>query len=195
MPYDRNRHHRRSIRLRGYDYAQAGAYFITLVAAGRECLFGEVVDGVAHLSAWGQIAREEWDRTAVLRPYVSLDAFMIMPNHVHGIVVIEPPPDDSVGAQRRCAPTPTADSIPDHEPPQAFGQLAARSLAAIVRAYKSSVTYRINTLRDTEGAPVWQRNYYEHIIRNERDLNAIRDYIEANPMNWERDTENPLSKR
>ena len=99
-PYDPQRHHRRSIRLPGYDYTQPGAYFITIVTHERACLFGEVVDGKMELNAFGEIVREEWFQTAVVRPYVRLDErdFVVMPNHVHGIVWIV---DDVVGAQRR----------------------------------------------------------------------------------------------
>jgi putative transposase len=175
MPgYDPNRHHRRSIRLPGWDYRQGGAYFVTIATHERAHLFGKVVDGAMAVSDFGQIAVEEWERTAQLRPYVRLDAFMVMPNHVHGIVWIVD--GDAVGAQRRCAPTPT--------------NVLPRSLGAIIRAFKSIVTRRINQIRSTPGAPVWQRNYYEHIVRNERELNAVREYIQNNPVNWPADTEN-----
>jgi hypothetical protein len=133
MTYDPHKHHRRSIRLPGYDYTQAGAYFVTFVAHDRECLFGDVVDGVMRLNAFGEIVREEWFRTAVVRPYVMLDPdeFVVMPNHVHGIIWIVRSGDGDhgddgggvfagahggdasvgahllVGAQRRCAPTNT----------------------------------------------------------------------------------------
>lgn len=88
MGYTPEKHHRQSIRLKGYDYAQAGAYFITLCTHGREYLFGEVVNGVMRLNEWGTIVREEWIKTAVLRPRVVLDAFVVMPNHLHGIIVL-----------------------------------------------------------------------------------------------------------
>lgn len=88
MKYDPERHHRRSIRLPGYNYAQPGAYFVTLVTHRRECLFGEIVDGEMRVNAQGEIARAEWFQTAVVRPYVMLrdDEFVVMPNHVHGII-------------------------------------------------------------------------------------------------------------
>ena len=118
MTYDPHKHHRRSIRLPGYDYTQPGAYFVTFVAHDRECLFGDVVDGVMRLNAFGEIVRDEWFRTAVVRPYVMLDPdeFVVMPNHVHGIIWIVGAGDRGhgddggnvdvfVGAQRRCAPT------------------------------------------------------------------------------------------
>jgi len=154
------KHHRRSIRLTGYDYIQPGAYFVTIVTQGRECLFGEVVHGAIDLSQAGKIAQEEWFKTGEIRPNVKLneDEFIVMPNHVHGIIWIMDKTDDVlVGAQRRCAPT----------------KVLPGSLGAIVRAFKSATTRRINALNDTPGAPVWQRNYYEHILRNQREWGAI----------------------
>ncbi len=169
MPYNPDVHHRRSIRLKEYDYTQKGAYFITIVTYQREPLFGEIVDGVMQLNEWGEIARREWFKTAELRPFVELyeDEFVVMPNHAHGILWM----NDDVGAERRSAPT----DMP---------HVTAGSLGAIVRAYKSAVTYAINAARQTRGMVVWQRNYYEHIIRNDADLNRIRNYIVNNPLKW-----------
>ncbi len=179
--YDPAKHHRRSIRLPGYDYTQPGAYFVTICTHNREPLFGRVVNGEMVLNAWGRIVWEEWFRTAQVRPYVELfeDEFVVMPNHIHGIIWIV---RDTVGAQRRCAPTKPGGVTPNN--------VAPGSLGAIVRAFKSAVTKRINALRGTPGARVWQRNYYEHIIRNERALNAIRRYIAENPQRWHLDRYN-----
>lgn len=179
-PYDPNRHHRRSIRLKGYDYTQPGAYFVTICTHDRACLFGEVVEGVMRLNAWGEIVREEWFRTAQLRPYVVLheDEFVVMPNHVHGIIWIV----GRVGATRQVAPTrvvPTSPAGPD-----------AGSIGAIIGQFKSAVTKRINAYWGIPGARIWQRNYYEHIIRTERALNAIRRYIAENPLRWHLDRYN-----
>ncbi|GAB4542868.1 MAG: transposase [Anaerolineales bacterium] len=177
MPYNPDVHHRRSIRLKGYDYTQAGAYFVTIVTYQRESLFGEVVNGVMNLNSLGEIARREWFKTAELRPYVELyeDEFVVMPNHAHGILWM----NDGVGAERRSAPTGAADEKP---------HVDAGSLGAIVRAYKSAVTYAINATRQTRGMVVWQRNYYEHIVRNDADLKRIRDYIANNPLRWTEDS-------
>lgn len=187
VTYDPTRHHRRSIRLHGYDYTSAGAYFITIVVKDRACAFGEIVDGEMRLSAMGQVAHEEWVRTAELRPYVDLDAFVVMPNHVHGILWI-------VGARRAVplprsgdAPTRTADP-PTHEQ---FGQPVAGSIPTIVRAYKAAVTKRINEMHQVAGEQFWQRNYYEHIIRDEDDLERIRGYIVSNPLRWSDDQLQP----
>lgn len=179
MKYDSFKHHRRSIRLKGYDYTQAGVYFVTICVAQRECLFGEIVDGEMRLNEYGRIVAEEWARTATMRSNVELGEFVVMPNHAHGIIVLT---DNDVGARRRLAPT-----------TEQFGKPIAGSLPTIIRAFKSAVTYRINILRQTSGAPVWQRNYWEHIIRNERELERIRAYIINNPANWSIDEENPSS--
>ncbi len=178
--YDPNRYHRRSIRLPGYDYTQPGAYFITICTHERAYLFGAVVDGEMRLNEWGEIVRDEWFKTGQIRPYVQLcdDELVITPNHIHGMIWIV---GDGVGAQRRCAPsftTPPANVVPG-------------SVGAIVRSFKSGVTKRINELRNAPGAPVWQRNYYEHIIRDERALDAIRRYIDENPLRWHLDRYNP----
>jgi putative transposase len=159
--------HRRSIRLPGWDYTGDGAYFVTIVTYQRETLFGAVVDGEMVLSEFGRVVAEEWERTAVVRPYVRLDEFVVMPNHIHGILVIT---DERRGE---------------------FGKPIAGSLPTIVRSFKSAVTKRANELRGTPGDPIWQRNYYEHIVRNERELNAIRQYIHDNPAHWSEDAENP----
>lgn len=207
---------RRSIRLKDWDYTTPGAYFVTLVARGRECLFADIVSGQPRLTAIGQIVQKEWFETAHLRCNVRLypDEFIVMPNHIHGIIWIVDPVD-SVGAQRRCAPTTTTiptthvgdeNDIPAivlrtsiHSDPIVKAQRrcapttsptpAKGSLGAILRAYKSAVTRRANLLAGTS-LPVWQRNYYEHIIRSQPELDAIRAYIRGNPDRWELDTEN-----
>lgn len=181
MKYDLQLHHRRSIRLQGYDYTAAGAYFITICSYQREHIFGEVVDGEMRLNEWGEIARAEWFKTAELRPQVELfeDEFVVMPNHVHGIVwLVEP-----VGARRRRAPT------------EKFGKPVVGSIPTIVRAYKSAVTYAINKSQNSRGSVIWQRNYYEHIIRDERELDLIARYIYYNPFNWQVDRDNPENTR
>jgi putative transposase len=171
--------HRHSIRLKEYDYGQVGAYFVTIVVHGREILFGRIITGEMNLSQFGDVARVEWFKTMELRPNVKLwaDEFVVMPNHIHGIIWINE--NDPVGAERRSAPTKPL-------------RVIAGSLGAIVRAYKSAVTYKINEIRSTRGAPIWQRNYYEHIIRNESDYERIYKYIQSNPFQWERDEENPF---
>ncbi len=172
--FDPDKHHRRSFRLRGYDYAQAGAYFVTIVTQGRQCLFGEVVESEMRLNEYGRVVVECWNGLPGHYPHVGLDAFVVMPNHVHGVLELT----RNVGAGLRPAPT---------------SAKWRHSLSEIVRAFKAFSSRRINELRNMPGAPVWQRNYYEHIIRNEDDLYDIRQYIIYNPAKWAEDGENPVS--
>ena len=177
--------HRRSIRLKGFDYTQTGAYYITIVTFQRRRLFGEVVNGEMCLNELGQIAHAEWFKTAVLRPYVQLfeEEFVVMPNHVHGIIWIENGDGGDIpaiaGARRRRAPA-----------VEAFGKPVSQSIPTIVRAYKSAVTYAVNALQNQRGAVLWQRNYHEHVIRDEKDLQAKRNYILGNPLHWDNEDEN-----
>jgi REP element-mobilizing transposase RayT len=152
VKYDRQEHHRRSIRLKGYDYSQAGAYFVTVCTQGRACLFGQIVNGRMWMNNAGKIVRDEWLRTAAIRPNVELHAFVVMPNHFHGIIVLHP---DGRGTLQR-APT-----------LEQFGKPTSNTIPTIVRLFKSASTRRINEMRNTPGTPVWQRNYYEHVIRND----------------------------
>ena len=178
MKYDPSKHHRHSIRLPAYDYSQEGMYFITICTHRRECLFGEVVNGEMRLNEYGKIVAEEWLNTVRVRANVELHEFVVMPNHFHAVLEI-------VGASRRLAPT---DTRKRHAP-------VSGSLGAIMSQFKSIVTKRINTLRGTPAMPVWQRNYWEHIIRNENELKRICEYIINNPIHWETDVENPGKKR
>ena len=178
MKYDPQKHHRRSIRLKGYDYTQPGAYFVTICTHHRMHVFGEVVNGEMVLNDTGKIARDEWFKTAELRPFVKLyeDEFVIMPNHGHGIIWI----DDDWARQHR-APTETIEK---------FGKPVMGSIPTIVRAYKSAVTYAVNGAQNMRGTVLWQKNYYEHVIRNDRELNNIGWYIFNNPRNWQLDRDN-----
>ncbi|HLE28800.1 MAG TPA: transposase [Anaerolineales bacterium] len=194
MKYDPAKHHRRSIRLKGYDYAQAGAYFVTILARHGECVFGKVTTGQMRLNAVGQAAARVWQALPYHFPGVTLDGWVMMPNHMHGIVILA----GEVGGMRKgeaSAPgspdisdTRRADASPLPERPHGT---APRSLGAIVQNFKSVSTRRINALRQTPGQPVWQRNYYEHVIRGETDLQRIRQYIVNNPAKWHEDENNP----
>jgi putative transposase len=176
--YNPDRHHRRSIRLKGYDYALPGAYFVTLNTWHGKHLFGRIVDDKMQLTEYGEIVRTCWDETLAHFSRVELDTFVVMPNHVHLIIILTDSRGTREPAPTDCAPTPT------------FGKPIPDSLPTIIRSLKSAITKRINELRDTPGAPVWQRNYYERIIRNEHELDAVRRYIINNPANWNKDTEN-----
>lgn len=171
---------RRSIRLPGYDYSRAGAYFVTLCTQGRSCLFGNIVDGEVWLNRFGAIVAEEWLRSAEIRDEIELDEWVIMPNHFHGIVVIT----DKTGDPRCTGDRPVAPTGP-----------RPNSIGALTGGFKSAVTRRINELRNMPGQKVWQRNYWEHIVRNELELARIREYIQNNPAQWELDALNPSNVR
>lgn len=183
-----NRQNRRSIRLQGYDYSRPGAYFITICTHNRECLFGTIIDGDMVLNQFGRIVSEEWVKTGEIRDEIQLDRWVIMPNHFHGIVWITTTGNGISRCRKGDRPgRGTARRAPTVEQ---FGKPVAGSLPAIVRAFKSAVTKQINQIRTTPGAKIWQRNYWEHIIRNKDELNRIRQYIIDNPVKWETDREN-----
>lgn len=181
-------HHRRSIRLKGYDYSQAGAYFVTIVTQGRECRFGEVVDGAMQLSESGRIAEDCWRAIPDHFPDVELGAFVVMPNHVHGIIILNGNRRGTMDGRGTIYRAPTMDTTDRAPTTEQFQKPVAGSLATILRAYKAAVTRRIN--RELHLTGIWQRNYYEHIIRNENEHDRIHRYIEANPLNWGTDSEN-----
>ena len=202
MPYNPDIHHRRSIRLREYDYSSGGAYFVTICTHQRECLFGVVVDGEMRLNVAGKTVREEWLKTATVRREIILDEFVIMPNHVHGIIFLM----GNVGATRWVAQNESESAtagrathrVDQNEPAgrRATHRVAptgpvSGSVGAIIGQFKSIATKRINALHDTPGCPVWQRNYHEHIIREEDELTKVRRYIVENPSQWDLDENNP----
>jgi putative transposase len=194
--FDPQKHHRRSIRLPNYDYSQSGAYYVTIVAWHRECLFGEMINGNMRLNKFGEIVQWEWLELPKRLRYIELGAFVVMPNHFHGILVFH----KNVGATRQeltNEPSGNA-SLPHMTTDSIDGSLLQRgpkpaSLGAIMAQFKSRVTKRLWKISSLKGTPIWQRNYYEHIIRNEKDLKNKTDYIEANPMLWDKDEENPLN--
>jgi len=178
MTYNPTVHQRRSIRLQGYDYAQAGAYFITICTHQREYLFGQIANKEMKLNDVGLVVKQEWEKSAVLRPYIKLGEFVIMPNHFHGIIWML---DDDGRDTARRVPTRRAPTV------EQFGKPVTGSIPTIVRAFKSAVTRQINLIRQTQGAPVWQRNYYDHIIRDNKSYEQIAQYILENPAKWETD--------
>jgi REP element-mobilizing transposase RayT len=183
MAANRNKRYRRSIRLQGFDYSQAGAYFVTICTQERACLFGDVLDGDMRLNDAGEVVEQCWLAIPIHFPAVVLDAFVVMPNHVHGIVIII---DRAVGAKNFSPLVPGKNAevrTPNRSP--------SKTLGSIVRGFKIGVTKWFRESRSTE--KVWQRNYYEHIIRNEEALSLIRQYIENNPMQWAYDRENPAA--
>jgi REP element-mobilizing transposase RayT len=190
--YDPTRHHRRSIRLKGFDYTRAGAYFVTLCAWRRECVFGEVSAGVVQLSEVGQAVVACWQALPRHFERVTLDAMVVMPNHLHGILLLTAQGKGEAFAKQDLDITTTHTA--NASPQRPIGTQPG-SLGAIIQNYKSIATRRINALRGTPGLPVWQRNYYEHIIRNERALEAIRRYIHNNPRQWSLDRDHPAQGR
>lgn len=195
MKYNPDIHHRRSIRLKGYDYTQPGAYFVTMVTYQRDEIFGEIGNGEMKLSPLGKIVQEEWFRSAEIRKEIQLfeDEFVVMPNHGHGIVWIV---DNTVGAdgvrpniERTPAMRPNSRNVPT----LASLRRAPRSLGSFIAGFKASVTSRAK--RELNMTGTWQRNYYDHLIRNDRELKNIRWYIANNPLHWQLDRDNLLNMR
>jgi REP element-mobilizing transposase RayT len=194
------------MRLKGYDYSQSGAYFVTICTYQHQSLFGTVVGGEMVINSYGKVVGEEWFKSARIRSEIELftDEFVVMPNHIHGIIWIVK--DPSVGAThgiirathgnvratrgteratrgivratQRVAPTRPCGPRPG-------------SIGAIIGQYKSAVTKRINQNRESHGEPIWQRNYHDHIIRDETELVNIRAYIADNPRRWTEDRYHP----
>lgn len=185
-----NHHRRRSIRLPGYDYTQAGAYFLTLCTHNRQCLFGDIVDGAMRLNGLGEIVAEQWRQTGAIRQEITLDFWVVMPNHFHGIVMMgdvtagaqELRPHDAESMTRSCS-----HAALHPNPNNRIRQRSPKSLGALIAGFKSAATKYINQWRQSPDAPVWQRNYWEHVVRNETDLQEIRQYIVNNPMSWTAD--------
>jgi putative transposase len=146
---------RRNPRWHNYDYHQSGAYFVTICTHERLHLFGHVANEIMHLSAYGDIAAQDWTALTQHYPHLELDLFVVMPNHMHGILLFIDP--------------------------------AAASLSNVVGAYKGGVSRRVNALRSTPSAPVWQRSFHDRIIRSQQELDMIRQYVDTNPAQWTAD--------
>jgi len=170
-----NQHYRKSLRLRDYDYSQSGAYFVTICTKGRQLYFEE-------FPALQQVVQTQWNGLKIRFPEIELDEFVIMANHIHGIIfiagAIHESPLHGVGAT--------------HELPLRYRQKML--LPKVIGYFKMNTAKPINQILNRTGQPFWQRNYYEHIIRNEKELKRIREYIQNNPLKWELDRENPKSK-
>jgi putative transposase len=198
MAYNPDIHHRRSIRLQGYDYSRAGAYFITICTQNRECLFGNILDGKMVLNPAGIMVQTVWDEIPFHYGGTEIDEFVVMPNHIHGIVVI-------VGATPRGCPGPDPGAFAQKngqaqgpgnngqaQGPAPTGNTGPLSLGDIVHRFKTMTTKRyVDGVKQlgwqSFDGKLWQRNYWEHIIRNEMELNRIREYIYGNPTQWESD--------
>ncbi len=183
MVYNPYSHHRRSIRLPGYDYGQDGQYFITINTKHRVCYFGDVIDGKMVRNEFGEIAHKEWLKTAEMRTNVLLDEFIVMPNHIHCIIFIKD------------LPNPDANKFDIHKIQPGFKHTfgpQSKNLFAIIKGFKSAVTKQINAMQQ-EFHFQWQRRFHDHIIRDENELTRIRFYIKNNPANWHHDHNNPDS--
>ena len=222
-------------RLQGYDYAQAGAYAVTICTDWRAHLFGGVTDGRMQLNAAGRLVDEAWHELPAHYPHIDLDASVVMPDHVHGVIVfsdgalpeeagldatprlrdgtvasreeeagLRPAPtqdreadgaDEGTRAEEAgLRPAPTTDAPTDTPTKDMDAKRAGfrrHGLSEVVRGFKSFSGRRVNELRGTPGVAVWQRGYYEHVVRNEEDLNRIRQYIEGNPVRWSLRLEEP----
>ncbi|HOU97139.1 MAG TPA: transposase [Bacteroidales bacterium] len=174
MKYNPDNHHRRSIRLQGYDYSQPGIYFITLCTHNRECLFGKILNGEMRLNEFGKMTQQCWLEIPNHFPHVQLDEYIIMPNHIHGIIVL----NDIIGVQNI-----------EPQRQNAYQHIIPGSIGSIIRGFKIGVTKGFKILKpdNTDIYVVWQRNFYEHIIRNNDELNRIRKYIIDNPKKWKTD--------
>jgi putative transposase len=170
MNYNPEFHHRRSIRLKGYDYSTAGAYFITICTHDREQLFGDILDRTMMINELGHIARLHWDKLARHHANLILDRSVVMPNHLHGIMIL--------------------DSSILHE--SGYAEEDSKSISEIIGSFKTFSAREINKVRNRKGVPVWQRNYYERIIRSEAELDYVRQYIINNPINWQTDINNKI---
>jgi REP element-mobilizing transposase RayT len=214
MNYNPEKHHRRSIRLKGYDYRREGAYYFTICCHQRRCLLGEIKDGVMHLNLVGAIVKAVWDNLPHHFPLIELDAFVVMPNHVHGIIVITDNPGNCnpnrnnnpncrgeafvpgcnntspESLSTNASPFPGCNNTSPNPADLPRGTQSG-SIGAILQNFKSVATRRVNRITRNSGT-LWQRNYHEEIIRNDKAYENIRRYIVENPLSWDEDEENPL---
>ncbi|MEO0968678.1 MAG: transposase [Cyanobacteria bacterium J06639_18] len=193
MRYNPQIHHRRSIRLKKYDYGQQGAYFITICTHNKQCWFGEIHNSQMYLNQFGKIVAQEWLRTAEIRPEVVLGEWIIMPNHVHGIIAIDRNSQEEGTQVIDFQEKGEHDKKEQIEKRVHIGALQVgrrgKSLSSIVAGFKSVTTKRVNILREMCRVPLWQRNYYESVVRNCSHLERIKAYIRANPSDWSNDPE------
>ena len=174
MKYNPDKYHRRSIRLNGYNYSSAGFYFITICTHQRICLFGNVEESEIHPSKFGQIATARWQEIPQHFSHVALDEFVIMPNHIHGILTVNDGRSMALLRSTRMRSRKFSHPIP-------------RSISTVIGSFKSITTRQINEIRNASGCPVWQGRFYDHIIRDRGSLDRIRQYIRNNPLTWQVD--------
>lgn len=178
MTYDRARHHRQSLRWREHAYATGGTYFVTICTFQRTPLFGNVVDGEMLVNQLGRLVENEWVATERARPSVKIDVFALMPDHLHGLIHLEEPTTtgDHIGA---CRTESRMSSAPPFRAP--------RSLSSTISGFKGAAMRAVNIVRSTPGAQVWQRGFYERVVRDQSEFDRIADYIVSNPSRWRSD--------
>jgi REP element-mobilizing transposase RayT len=179
--------YRRSLRLCGYNYSQSGAYFITICTNKRRCLFGNIVNNEVNLNELGNIVLNIWNSLPNKYSNIELDEFVIMPNHLHGIILIT-----DVEAIHELPLQESMNVGTIHE--LSLGERRNMLLPKVIGYFKMNSAKIINQKILSSGTSLWQRNYYEHIIRNEYELDRIREYIVNNPIKWMQDYDNPDSK-
>ena len=211
MSYNPEIHHRRTIRLKDYDYSSSGAYFITICVDKRECLFGEIINGIMNLSEIGKIANNNWLEIPEHSQNVELGEFVIMPNHLHGIIILNGLKEEDAEKEDVKYYVPTDHekqtlnpndnvrrdvllNVQDKNKNEHFSKLspAKNTISIIIRSFKASVTHWCR--KNNHEYFKWQKNYHEHVIRSENSLNAISKYIIENPLKWDIDNENPDKK-
>ena len=177
----KNKYRIKSTRLKYWDYSSNGAYYITICTKNRECYLGDIKNGEMKLSVIGEIVSDEWIRTKQIRKNVELDEWVIMPNHLHGIVIID---NDYVGCNVETHGHASLQTKPQTEHTNMFGP-QSKNLSSIIRGFKGSTTKQIHLAGFHDFA--WQPRFHEHIIRNKKELNRIHTYIKNNPLKWELD--------
>ncbi len=193
--YYQNRFRRTSRRLNGWDYTRDGYYFVTICTAKSAMLLGNIINGQMELNKFGEIATDEWKNTFELRENINPDKFIVMPNHIHVIIALHSGTsmahESGTSADTVMARHDGTAAAPSH---QKFGNPISGSISTIIGAYKSSVTKRINILRNTSGETIWQPRFHDRIIRTKKELDNVRKYIEQKPAKWGSDKHNTSFK-
>jgi len=198
MPLFQDKFRVETTRLKHWDYAQNGYYFVTVCTKNQECIFGEIIEGSMVLSEIGKIVKAEWLKSFEIRQELFCDEYCIMPNHIHAIVIIENDDvDDAIinkpyNSTSDCVSTSPVEthgraSLQQHAlralPPKYIPKRSPKSVSSFIAGFKSSATKRINEFRQTPQEPVWQPRFYDRIIHTPQDLDRVRRYIQLNPEN------------
>ncbi len=211
MIFNPDKHHRRSIRLKGYDYSQVGAYFVTICVQDRDCILGEIINGEMKLNAAGKMIHNWWNQLHKKYPIIELDEFIVMPNHLHGMIIVGADPcvcldnHNAININRKDNRRDSRAKISGDRWDLFYNKKGEHagsplpnpvSLSRIIQWFKTMTTNQyIRIVKQNDWPPfnkrLWQRNYYERIIRDKNEMNRIRKYIIQNPLNWNSDIENP----